>query len=96
MTGYGRAHQSEIEIPLSAPIDVSPGAIVTLTVPETAMRQWTIRAYAAPLGALLGAIGVGAFLQWPDAVVALTAWLLAMGVFRVVTRHAQIEIQVRT
>ena len=96
MTGRARAHQSEIEIPLSAPIDVSPGAIVSLTVLESSMRQWTVRAYAAPLIALMGMIVIGAMLQWPEALVALVAWLLAMGVFRVVTRHARIEIQVRT
>jgi positive regulator of sigma E activity len=96
MTGRARTHQSEIEIPLSAPITVSPGAIVSLTVRESSMRQWTICAYAAPLIALLGMIAIGAMLQWPDALVALVAWLLAMGVFRVVTRHARIEIKVRT
>lgn len=93
--GQLRGRPSEIEIPLTAPITVSPGETVELSITGTALRGWVLRAYGAPLAVFLSVIGVGATLHWHELGVACLAGVSALGVFCVMTRHAQIRIQVR-
>lgn len=94
--GRSSAPSAEIEIPLSAPITVSPGETVQLSMTQKTVRHWVLRAYGAPLAVFLGVIAIGAEMRWHELSVAVLAGVAAFLVFRVTTRRAQIEIQVKT